>query len=59
MYQHVDGLLSHERMRSPTERVKTEKSEDSALDTLVFRVRKIKIGRESRKDGFQEAKEYL
>lgn len=59
MHQHVDGLLSHERMRSPTRRVKTEKSEDSALDTLVFRVQKIKIGRESREDGFQEAKEYL
>ena len=59
MHQHVDGLLSHERMRSPTGRVKTETSEDSALDTLVFRVQKIKIGRESREDGFQEAKEYL
>lgn len=52
MHQHVDGLLSQERMRSSTERVKTEKSEDSALDTLVFRVGKIKIGRESREDGF-------
>lgn len=59
MCQHADGLLSHESLRSPTERVKTEKSEDSALDTLVFRVGKIKIGRESRQDGFQEAREYL
>ena len=52
MYQHVDGLLSRERMRSSTERVKTEKAEDSALDTLVFRVGKIKLGRESGEDGF-------